>query len=245
MNKAVVLFLFVFHFSFCQKKCEAGTMDYIDFQTSYKVEKAPKIKDSIKDFVVVVLPELKQPNFVSFEENYAREEANGTDNFLSERFKHLKLTGAAEQEFYKKHRAMQLRYADSLHTAAESMDEVWLINKTNKSQIFLAQDGSPIMILEAQNENKEWQPITFWGFSGCGNSYHDPIGFKRNDGIRMRISLPKQGDFATKLRFKVNGLGKFYYSNVFDGKIDYCSFIDEPKKNAYPHDTLEELFSPY
>lgn len=47
-------------------------------------------------------------------------------------------------------------------------------------------------------------------------------------------TLPKRGNFKTKLRYKLLGFTKFYYSNIFDGTIDYCQFkISDQYSYAY------------
>ena len=81
------------------------------------------------------------------------------------------------------------------------------------------QDGSFICVLQGMNKNGEWISLQNWQFSGCGNSYHDKL-FPPKAASSFVTTIKKYGNFHTRLRFKLLGVDKIYYSNEFIGAID-------------------------
>src|ERR1700741_1403634 len=49
----------------------------------------------------------------------------------------------------------------------------YLVNATDSIVNLKHQDGSLIMIQEAQDPTGKWSPIEIWYYSDCGNSYFD------------------------------------------------------------------------
>lgn len=64
------------------------------------------------------------------------------------------------------------------------------------------------------------------------------IGFLPNAKGTFVAQLPNQGNYETKFRFKLVGKDKYYYSDEFTGKIDYCAFKDAAFGGFYKVDTL-------
>ena len=102
----------------------------------------------------------------------------------------------------------------------------YLIN--NKSEKFTAkrQDESLIMIQEALDENGNWLPIEYWVYSGCGNSYFNPL--ELDSGKYVMIPIRKySGYFNTKIRLKMKKDSTLFYSQPFEGSIDKEQFQKE------------------
>lgn len=99
----------------------------------------------------------------------------------------------------------------------------YLVNTTDSTQRITRQDGSLMMIQEAQNEQGEWQPIEYWVRSGCGNSYFDPLILGKNQYAMFAIRK-YSGDYKTKIRLKIKTNGMLFYSPPFDGSIDIAQF---------------------
>jgi hypothetical protein len=104
----------------------------------------------------------------------------------------------------------------------------YLINTTDTTFNVTRQDGSLIMIQEAMDEKGQWQPIEYWVYSGCGNSYFDPL--ELNPGKYVMIPIKEyHGNFKTKIRLKMKNDKKIIYSESFEGSIDKSQFEKETK----------------
>ena len=104
----------------------------------------------------------------------------------------------------------------------KSLYSIYIYNNTTDSLIIQRQDRSFYLIQEAKNKNGEWKPIEYWSYASCGNSYlTDKLEPK---GIIETLSVDYDGDFATKIRFKLFNYDKVYYSNVLDGRINLMQF---------------------
>jgi hypothetical protein len=102
----------------------------------------------------------------------------------------------------------------------------YLINTSKSTLSAKKQDGSLIMIQEALNENGKWIPIEYWVYSGCGNSYFNPL--KLESGKYVMIPIKKySGNFKTKIRLKLKTNSKVLYSYPFEGSIDKSQFKKE------------------
>ncbi|MCT4580252.1 MAG: hypothetical protein N4A35_02455 [Flavobacteriales bacterium] len=102
----------------------------------------------------------------------------------------------------------------------------YLVNTTDS--IFNAdrQDGSLIMIQEAIDKNGDWQPIEYWVYSGCGNSYFSPL--KLPAGKCVMVPIKKyEGSYKTKIRLKFKIGKQVIYSGTFDGAINLEQFKRE------------------
>lgn len=92
----------------------------------------------------------------------------------------------------------------------------------NKNAMIETQDGSVMMIIEAQDEFKQWRPIEYWSHSWCGNSYAfhalPPRHFAFTRGIKC------SGDFLTTCRLKLLNEKNSLYSNEFRMSINKTQF---------------------
>jgi hypothetical protein len=84
------------------------------------------------------------------------------------------------------------------------------------------QDGSLMMIVEAQDEHKQWKALEYWSHSWCGNSYFSvdlpPQYFAFARGIKC------SGDFFTTCRLKVFNGKDSLLSNEFKMSINKSQF---------------------
>ncbi|MBN4071290.1 hypothetical protein JYT72_02150 [Crocinitomix catalasitica] len=100
---------------------------------------------------------------------------------------------------------------------------VFLTNRTDTNSISIEiQDGSLMMVCEAQDEKGAWKPIEYWSNSWCGNSYFS----YRIPPQHLTYSkvMVFEGDFKTKCRLKLNtGFGAIY-SNEFSMSINKGQF---------------------
>lgn len=99
----------------------------------------------------------------------------------------------------------------------------YLINASDSTFNAERQDGSLIMIQEAINGKGEWKPIEYWVYSGCGNSYFDPL--KLDSGKYVMIPIKQyHGSFKTKFRLKMKKDKTLFYSETFEGSIEKSQF---------------------
>lgn len=204
-----------------------------------------------REFIVIVDTNCKAKNFVSSLENYERD--------LSKEFNYIgfgyeyeeylnKLPLKEKQKIIEKHMLKARQRADSIHKSNnQGQNQVWIINNSSDTVQMQMQDGSTICILQALTKDNTWAPIQYWNFSRCGNSYYIK-DFNPLTANSFITKLPKDGKYKTKLRYKLLGAKKFYYSNEFFGSIDYCEFKEDSsqyiKRNngeLNPHYKLDSL----
>lgn len=123
----------------------------------------------------------------------------------------------------------------------KSMDFIWLkdspkeyftaylVNATDSTFTAKRQDGSLIMIQEAMDDKGSWQPIEYWVYSGCGNSYFNPLQLA--SGKYVLIPIKKySGNFKTKIRLKFKYGNNVLYSDSFNGSVEKSQFMKEKEK---------------
>lgn len=105
----------------------------------------------------------------------------------------------------------------------------YLINSSESTFSAERQDGSLIMIQEALNEQGKWLPIEYWVYSGCGNSYFNPL--KLESGKSVMVPIKKySGNFKTKIRLKLKAGKTTFFSESFAGAIDKSQFNKETEQ---------------
>ena len=229
--------------------CKKGEMTSAWYEHGID-EQIPNIQLLPSGFVILVDSNNKAKNFISFAEEYARErsaELDTTDLNWTDGWEKL----TTKQKFAKLKRDKQsyLLKADSIHKINnKGQQQIWLINNSKDTVSIQMQDWSFICILQAKAKSGKWHPIQYWKFSTCGNSYFlkDFLPKTANSFI---TKLPQEGDYKTKLRYKLLAKDKYYYSNVFDGKIKYCSFVEDTSSYfnrrgiPKPHFKLDSLIN--
>ena len=127
---------------------------------------------------------------------------------------------------------------EKIKIITDSFSEKYIVFIKNISNIEIKLntiDNSTLeIILEALNENNEWKPVEYIEYPWCGNSYFDHT-FKPQSFIKI-TSGKYNGDFETKLRYKLKNYNDIYYSNIFVGKINKLQFIKKhlsDKEKAY------------
>ncbi|EPR73291.1 hypothetical protein ADIWIN_1722 [Winogradskyella psychrotolerans RS-3] len=91
--------------------------------------------------------------------------------------------------------------------------------------------GDLFMLLEAKDKNEEWKPIEYlkqYSFL-CGTG-HEDYRLKPKHFIFSTVKR-YEGNYKTKLRVKLMSFNKIYYSNTFEGHINYSQFDSEPIVN--------------
>ncbi len=124
---------------------------------------------------------------------------------------------------------------------------VWMINGSNDTFAFHISDNMTVALLQGKTKNNNWHPVQYYDISNCGNS-SSLLYLPPNKAIPVLIFLPKLGNFSTKLRLKLHGVDKFYYSNAFDWTIDECAFVEDRStyrsyngKDSFPNNKLDSL----
>lgn len=117
---------------------------------------------------------------------------------------------------------------------------VRIYNNTTETVKLQVQDGSFIGILQGLNKDGKWLPVQYWQWSGCGNSYHVKRLPPKATAL-FTTHIPNSGNYETRLRFKIMGIDKFYYSNEFIGKIDYCEFEGTMERFRSKLDSVENM----
>ncbi len=181
-----------------------------------------------QQFVVVADTRLKAKGFVSTLERAWRNLSTGVDTLFPSRSQSWKaLTARQKQTQLARQRIKFNRIADSIHAVNNHGHYQILLLNNSADTIHLArQDGSLICVMQALTKDKQWRPVQYWQFSWCGNSYFDQLLLPK-ERVSLLTKLPKRGDYKTKLRYKLAGTDRFYYSNEFEGYINYQEFIEE------------------
>lgn len=213
-------------------------------------EPIPTIQGLQNGFIIVVDSNNQATNFISFDEDYSRRrstELDTSDLYWTDGWK--KLTTKQKLEKVKQEKESYLLRADSTHRFNnQGHQQVWIINNSTDSITIQMQDWSFICVLQAKTKNGQWRPIQYWRFSTCGNSYYFKT-FPPQTANSFITKLPARGNYKTKLRYKLLGTDKFYYSNEFDGKINYCEFVEDPtnyngrRGTPLPHFKLDSLIN--
>jgi hypothetical protein len=193
-------------------------------------ETIPPLNSLGSNFLILVDTNLKATNFISFDEDYLRHQSNELDTaFLSllNSDDWEKLSNKQKQEKLVEEKKSYKQHADFAHIRNnQGQIQIWIINNTKDTISIQMQDWSYICVLQGLTKGGEWLPIQYWRFSTCGNSYYDKH-FPPKTANSFIMSIPYKGDYETKLRFKLLGTDKFYYSNEFTGKINYCEFVED------------------
>lgn len=207
--------------------CTAGLMRHAWYELGTD-ESIPPIKNLSNDFIILVDTNFKATNFISFEEDFSRTQSNNLDtSFLSIKQNNWEMMTVKEKvERIEEEKLSYKHEADSVHIKNNNGQiQVWVINNTADTVSIQMQDWSFICILQGLTKGGQWFPIQYWTFSKCGNSYYDKE-FPPKIANSFITTIPNKGDYETKLRFKLLGSDKFYYSNEFMGKINYCDFVE-------------------
>ncbi|UOE37017.1 hypothetical protein [Chryseobacterium oryzae] len=125
-----------------------------------------------------------------------------------------------------------------LRSENDSTFSVFIKNNLNKTLKLNPQDSSLYLIQEALDKNGKWNPIEFWAYSDCGNSYDNFLDFKNNQILHLTTNR-YNGNFKTKVRVKLLMNKKNYYSNSITGKINALKF----KKSTW-YFQIKEMFYP-
>jgi hypothetical protein len=207
-------------------------------------------------FSILADTSFKAAGFVSIEERFLRYFSTVADTTISYyRAEWVrpwkKLTKQQRRNRIAREQAAYARKADSLHKLNnQGSYRVWLLNNSADTIALATQDASLICVLQAQNACRQWQAVEFWRSSGCGNSNiakyllpQEPISFLAKS--------PRHGNFKTTLRYKLAGAKRFYYSNEFEGYVNYGNFkeaapfyldADGIKRESRPLYKLDKLF---
>ncbi|RCL72787.1 MAG: hypothetical protein DBW72_05940 [Flavobacteriales bacterium] len=101
----------------------------------------------------------------------------------------------------------------------------YLVNTSDSTFSANIQDGSLIIIQEALDKDGNWNPIEYWVYSGCGNSY---FSLKLDTGKYVMIPIKKySGKFKTKIRLKFKYGADVLYSESFEGSLNVSQFEKE------------------
>lgn len=204
------------------KLCKNGTMKeawYVYGQDTI-VNSEMKLEEK---FQIIVDTNRTPVNFISFNEESAREQ---NLNLETEYIYLEDEETLSDEEKKEKYEQLRIEYgleADTIHEINNNKELlIWIVNNTIDTVEIQMQDWSFICIKEAKNECNEWQPVEYWEFSFCGNSYYyEGIPPKI---IKQFVSNRFEGEMKVEMRFKLLGKKEFHYSNSFWGTIDKCSF---------------------
>lgn len=105
----------------------------------------------------------------------------------------------------------------------------YLVNTTGSTFTATRQDGSLIMIQEAKDKDGNWQPLEYWVYSGCGNSYFSPLSLESGKCVLVPIKR-YTGNFKTEIRLKFKYDRTIFYSEPFEGTISESQLRKETEK---------------
>lgn len=199
---------------------------------------------STGSFTMLANTSRKTVNFVSEMEQYYRQQAI----ILDTSYMHLigpwrGLTVSQKYAIVTRKQKVYSRRADSLHAVNNQGHAlIWLVNNSAAPVVLGTQDGSVFCVLQALDRNQQWRPVQYWQYSGCGNSYIARY-LRPEEHLSLLAKIPCQGDFKTKLRYKLAGIKRFYYSNEFEGRIGYSEFSEPPGR--YGRSATGQLVAPF
>ncbi len=121
-------------------------------------------------------------------------------------------------------------------------------NSGDDTAAITLQDGEVMVIQEAKNPQGRWQPIEFWLYSTCGNSY-ECLRIAPKHLVIVKTVL-YNGDYQTTLRYKLRIDRRVVYSQTFVGRIQKEQFelpddmkvfaADTSKRSAYDETVVLE-----
>jgi hypothetical protein len=207
-------------------------------------------------FSILADTSFKAASFVSIEERFLRYFSTVADTTISyyradwvKPWK--KLTKQQRCRRIAREQTAYVQRADSLHRLNnQGHYRVWLLNNSADTVVLATQDASLVCVLQAKNARKQWQTVQFWRFSGCGNSNIAKYLLPQ-EHISFLAKTPRHGNFKTALRYKLAGAKQFYYSNEFEGYVNYgdfkeavpfCIDADGTRKESRPLYKLDKLF---
>lgn len=113
---------------------------------------------------------------------------------------------------------------------------VVVANASAAAIVFPATDSALAMVTEARDASGAWKPIEQLPQSWCGNSYHR---MALPPGTLWELVAPHyDGNFATKLRLRIDAEGGSTYSNEWYGRIDLAQLAPPPKDQHYDPDNV-------
>ncbi|MDF2834124.1 hypothetical protein [Chryseobacterium indoltheticum] len=120
----------------------------------------------------------------------------------------------------------------------DSVFSIYVKNNRQKDLQFIPQDNKLTLIQEALTQDKDWKPIEFWVNSDCGVSYLKKFNLKSGAVIALN-SKKYNGNFKTKIRFKLLINSKVYYSNSVKASINKSKF----EKSVW-YNQIKEIYYP-
>jgi hypothetical protein len=102
--------------------------------------------------------------------------------------------------------------------------------------VFPATDSALAMVSEALDPSGAWKPIEQLPNSWCGNSYHR---MALPPGKLWELVAPHyDGDFATKLRLRIDSANGSTYSNEWYGRVALAQLAPPPEDQRYDPDNV-------
>lgn len=120
----------------------------------------------------------------------------------------------------------------------DSIISVLIKNMTKDSLFISTQDSKFYMIKEMKNSFKIWEPIEFWRYSTCGNSYFESSAIPPEKIEQTEIQFTK-GKVPIELRIKFLFENQIYYSNTLKVKLNLSRFAQ--KKDLYNDPIYEKV----
>ncbi len=216
-------------------KCTNGTMDLIKIENASHTKKIKRLKRK-RGLHVYVDINNKSKNFISDSEQYFRTESMEIDT--------INIGYEPDWEYFTVDQKLKVaerkrdearNFADEIHKETNQGQQiVSLTNVTRKEIYFPSICGVPVIVLQAKNIEGNWKTIRFIQFATCGNCYSYTTIPKMSE-LDIIVELPKNGNFKSKLRFKMLFNNEFIYSNEFEYNINQCDFLEntEVENNCF------------
>jgi hypothetical protein len=113
---------------------------------------------------------------------------------------------------------------------------VVVANASAATIVFPATDSALAMVSEALDPSGSWKPIEQLPRSWCGNSYHR---MALRPGKLWELVAPHyDGDFATKLRLRIDSANGSTYSNEWYGRVDLAQLSPPRDDQRYDPDNV-------
>lgn len=122
----------------------------------------------------------------------------------------------------------------------DSVFSLYIKNNQDQTLKLIPEDNSLYIIQEALNQKNEWNPIEFWGYSTCGNSYENTIIFEPQSILHV-TTMKYSGSFKTKIRFRLLLQNKIYFSNEIPSTVNLSKF--EKSRWFFQYSKMYKIFT--
>ncbi|NEU06900.1 hypothetical protein GZH53_01130 [Flavihumibacter sp. R14] len=203
----------------------------------------PNIEGLKEGFSIIIDTNYKAVNLSPFREEYVISQIKDPMSYRFDDSAWLALPNKIKlREIQKAKEDWKKEISRGIKKFNDGKQIVWLINRTSDTFTLQTRIFDLMAIQEAKDLNGIWRPIEYLG--AVIDNFQ--FGYKKIPPLKagyFKVVLPNQGNFSTKLRYKILGKERFYYSPEFAGKIKYCQFTQDTTETGRKAFMLERFYN--